>query len=171
MSSYNVARTATGYSHGNTIVVLISKTVLVFLDIPHLPFDLKDQFRLVSQDCQYDRTLSRSEAVEKDGQRVALYFTGVPARGRYSLYHETTPDSETPVFLDIPFADLPSYGEDAESASWTEIDKLALGAPPRLELDDTLLNGHPDDYALDAAAYLDLLAYRCQEPDDSSEVA
>jgi hypothetical protein len=171
MSSYNVARTATGYSHGNTIVVLVSRTVPVFLDIPHLPSDLTDQFRLVSQDGQYDRTLSRSEAVDKDDQRVALYFTEVPAGGTYSLYHGATPDCETLVFIDIPFADLPSSGEDAGSASWTEIDKLALSAPPQLELDDALLNGHTDDYALDDAAYLDLVAYRCQEPDDSSELA
>lgn len=147
------------------------KTVVVFLDIPHQSSSLQDRFRLVGQNGAYDRMLRRSEAVDEDERRVALHFTEVPPVGTYSLYQVLTPEIELPVFLDVPFADLPNYGEEGAAPSWEEPEKIALEAPPQVGSVDPLLAPDPADFALDPAAYVDLIAFRSRGPEDGSALA
>jgi len=165
--SFSLARTASGLSHGNTLVVPKVKRVVVFVDQPHRPSDLQDAFRLLSKEGKYDRTLQRSEAVSMDELRVALHFTEVPSAGSYSLSHVMTAGIEIPVFLDVPFEELLSYGEDASMPNKEEPAKLDLEDPPQSELDDALLVVDHADPELESSRYLDLLAYRTQNPGDS----
>lgn len=166
-----MSRTSAGYTHGNRLVVRKLKTVVVFLDIPHLPSDLHDSYRLVSQTGEYNRTLPRSEAVKQDEKRMLLLFTEVPPSGTYSLYQAVTPEIEIPVFLDVPFADLPDYGVEGSAPDMTEPKKLALKPPPRLKSEDPLVHADDADCKLDSKRYLDLLAYRNQRSEDGSALA
>ena len=165
--SFSLARTASGLSHGNTLVVPKVKNVIVFIDQPHRSSDLQDGFRLVAKEGRYDRTLQRSKAVFMDEVRVAVHFTEVPAAGSYSLYHVMTAEIEIPVFLDVPFEELLSYGEDASMPNKEEPAKLDLEDPPQSELDDALLVVDHADPELESSRYLDLLAYRTQNLSNS----
>ena len=165
--SFSLARTASGLSHGNTLAVPKVKRVVVFLDQPPGSSDLQDSFRLVSKEGKYDRTLQRSEAVSMDELRVALHFTEVPAAGSYSLYHVMTAEIEIPVFLNVPFEELLSYGEESSAPNKEEPAKLVLQDAPRSELDDPLLVVDHAEPELESSRYLDLLAYRTQNLGDS----
>ena len=89
--SFLVARTAADLSHRNTLVVEPSKTVVVYLAIPHLPSDVQDSYRLIGQEAEYDRTLQRSEAVQHDEKFMALLFTKALPVGTYTLYQVFSP--------------------------------------------------------------------------------
>jgi hypothetical protein len=165
--SFSVARTAAGLSHRNTLIVPKVKTVVVFIDQPHLSSGLQDGFRLIGKESSYDCTMQRSEAIEQDELHVSLRFTQVPAAGSYSLYHVLTKEIEIPVFLDVPFEGLLSYGEEGTPPARGEQVKPSLAGPPQPELDDLLLHVNARDSEPDSSRYLDLLAYRTQKPEES----
>jgi hypothetical protein len=102
---------------------------------------------------------------------MALLFTTVPPVGTYSLYQGVGSALGITIFLDVPFADLPHYGEDAPTVSRQEEDKLTFKAPPQLALHDPLLSGDPDAWRLDDARYLALPTYQSTKPLPDSRVA
>jgi hypothetical protein len=162
--TYFFARTAVGLPHRNTLVVPKMRTVVVFIDQPHLTCGLEDCFRLIGKESRYDQTLRRADAKERDELRMALQFTDVPPTGTYSLYHAMTRTIEIPIFLDVPFADLPSFGDDAPAPARESQPKPGMESPPEPELDDPLL--HTDVEAdPNSSRYLDLVAYRTEKPD------
>lgn len=145
IAKHAVARTASGLSHWNTLVLPKLWTVVITIDVPDQQDEMQDSYQLLSDDGLYDTTLQRSEATTMDETRVALRFTEVVPQGSYSLYHLLPSGIEYPIFLAVPFPDLEDHGEETEEPSSEAWAVPTLDPEPKMVSGDPLLLYHQDD--------------------------
>jgi hypothetical protein len=154
-NSHSVSRTARGLTHGNTLVVRKLATVVVLLDVGQRKSNLKDSYRLRSDEGLYEHVLKRSESVPLGETQLKLRFTEVVPSGTYSLYHILAPGIEIPVFEGVPYATLHDHGDETpEPESVKTEGQTTLTPHPKLHSDDPLLAHDATDHALDPAMYI-----------------
>lgn len=120
--------------------------VEVFLDLPETATGLDDRFQLVSGDGEYDRTLTRSQAEQRDATQFALVFANVISGQSYTLLHYPAPGVKIEIFTNIPFDSLSNVSAAESELQLLGIKTFEHAPPVVLESGHSVILDHPDDH-------------------------